>query len=598
MIARYLQLPVDAFARRQHYIDHIAPVWNALKKEMRGKFYIPAHLETYALAKGIENLVIAPKIGHDVMNVFPDGLGPIIVAAYGDMIFAVRRVPQRTIIFMEHGVGITFGKHPGYAGGGGTRKRIDLFLNQNERVQALNQKAFPRTPGVVIGTPKLDALSAKKYQDTNGKKPVVCVSFHWNGVEVTPEAGNAFRHFAGILPELAKRKDFKLIGHGHPRYRFVLDSFYYENGIEAVWDFEEVMRRADVYVNDSSSTLYEFCITGKPVVILNAPEFRKHKQWGVRFWDYTDIGPQVDDPADLLEAIQSQVRAAKGGEDPYAKARRKAVRELYPHRGRSAKRAARAIEEFTGRKLPEMRKVQSRKGESLGIIYMAFGQPAVEGVMSSVNSLHRLGLDIPVCIVGDTPVKGMQFVRWPGESPFDPKCAQNFQFRAGRIKPGLCELTPFQRTLYIDADTEFMSKKIVEGFRFLDDHDIALAKELLTIGKLYNKPRAGWEINIQERDATIEFLGGDPDTHFLNSGVLFFRKCPAVQKVFKAWGEEWRVWQQWDEQLSLMRALYRYPVKIKYLEVDWNHPHRDQAKIIFHNYGRGPVRSNVESVTA
>jgi len=73
-----------------------------------------------------------------------------------------------------------------------------------------------------------------------------------------------------------------------------------------------------------------------------------------------------------------------------------------------------------------------------------------------------------------------------------------------------------------------------------------------------------------------------------------------VQAVFDAWGEEWDKWQQWDEQLSLMRAMYRVgaDVKIKYLDVDWNHPHRDQAEIIFHNYGRGPVRSNVEPVTA
>jgi len=230
---------------------------------------------------------------------------------------------------------------------------------------------------------------------------------------------------------------------------------------------------------------------------------------------------------------------------------------------------------------------------------MAFGEPAAQGVMASVNSLRGLGLDVPVCVVGDTPIEGMQFIEWPGQSPFDPDCAQNFQFRAGRIKPGLCKLTPFDRTLYIDADTEFMSKQVLQGWRFLENHDMALARELLTIGKLYNKPRAGWEINIQERDATIEELGGDKDIHFLNSGVIFFRKNPAVGRVFEAWGAAWQEWQQWDEQLSLMRALYRTGgVKIKYLEVDWNQPHRDQAEIIFHNYGRGPVRSNVERITA
>lgn len=596
---RLLKLPVDAFARREHYLDHILPVWKALKETTRGRFYVPAHLVAYARSKGLEP-AIAEQMSHDVMKVYPGGMGPLIVAAYGDMMCAIRRVPQRPIIFMEHGVGISFGKHPGYAGGGGTRRRIDLFLNQNEHVHLKNKRAFPKTEGVVIGTPKLDHIRrALGEVHKNGHKPVVCVSFHWNGEEIAPEAGTAFKHYIHALPELAKCKDFKLIGHGHPRYRFVLEPAYRELGIEAVWDFEAVMRRADVYVNDCSSTLYEFCITGKPVVILNAPEFRRNVHTGVRFWDYTDIGPQVDDPACLMEAVRSQVEAARGGADPFAKARKKAVRELYPHLGQASKRAARAIEEFTGRSLPRTRKIRTMHDETVGIVYMAFGEPAIAGVMSSVNSLRRLGLDVPVCIVGDTPIKGMRFVEWPGESPFDGSCAENFQFRAGRIKPGLFALTPFERTLYIDADTEFMSKKVLQGWRFLDNYDMALARELLEIGQLYNKPRAGWEINIMERDATIAELGGDKTTPFLNSGVIFFRKTEAVRRIFDEWGAAWREWQQWDEQLSLMRAMYRVGgVKVKQLDVDWNHPHREQAGIIFHNYGRSVVRSSLERVTA
>jgi len=600
---RLLRLPVDAFARREHYLDHILPVWNALKPSTRGKFYVPENLAAYARSQGLEPAV-ARQLGHDVMRVYPDGLGPLIVAAYGDMMCAVRRVPQRPILFMEHGVGLSFGKNPAYAGAGGTRKRIDLFLDPNEHVREKNRSAFPKTAGRVIGTPWLDdfskQLSAFSARHTNGHKPVVCVSFHWNGDEVAAEAGNAFQHYAGALPELAQCDDFKLIGHGHPRYRFVLEPFYREHGIQAVWDFKEVMRRADVYVNDSSSTLYTFCITGKPVVILNDPKFRKNKHWGIRFWEYSDVGPQVEDPSELMEAIRSQMAALQGGADPYAKARKKAVRALYPHLGKAAKRAARAIEEFTGRRLPKLRKVRTRQRETLGIIYMAFGKPAVEGVMSSVNSLRKLGLDVPICIVGDTPIEGMRFVEWTGQSPFDPSCARNFQFRAGRIKPGLCALTPFERTLYIDADTEFLSTKVLKGWHYLDDHDMALAREKLEIGQLYNKPRAGWEINIQERDATIQELGGDVNTPFLNSGVIFFRKNQAVMRVFRAWGEAWQEWQQWDEQLSLMRAMYRVGsgVKVKQLSVDWNHPHRDQAQIIFHNYGRGPVRSNLERVAA
>jgi len=418
---------------------------------------------------------------------------------------------------------------------------------------------------------------------------VVCISFHWDGSAISPEAGNAFSFYRSILPALAERDEFTLIGHGHPRIIGTLEPFYKYCGIEPVHDFMEVMERADLYVNDSSSTLYEFCVTGKPVVILNAPEFRRGLHLGIRFWEYTDIGPMVDQPEELLGAILDQL---SGSGEHYAQAREQAVADLYPYLGQASARAANVIEEFVTSKYPRPAKIEEVDGESIGILYMCFGARAAAEIRKSVKSLHSVGLNIPICVVGDTPVRGAQFIEWTGQSPFDASQRENFQFRAGRIKPFLPELTPFERTLYIDADTEFMSD-ILEGFKMLSEVDMALAEELLSIGQLYNKPRAGWEINILERDATIEELGGDPNTRFLNSGVIFFRKSEAVLKLFTRWAEQWLRWQQWDEQLALMRALKACPVKYQALSVDWNHPHRHQARIIFHNYGRGVARTNV-----
>src|SRR4030066_1283564 len=185
---------------------------------------------------------------------------------------------------------------------------------------------------------------------------------------------------------------------------------------------------------------------------------------------------------------------------------------------------------------------------------MSFGQRAASESRKSMASLRNVGLKIPVCVVGDTPARGAQFIEWEGESPFDGSQRKNFQFRAGRVKPFLYGLTPFERTLYIDADTEFMSD-ILTGFEMLDVYDMALAGGLLSVGQLYNKPLAGWEINIMERDATIVERGGDPNTRFLNSGVVFFRKWDPVAPLFEAWGRQWLRGRERDEQLSLMRAL-------------------------------------------
>ncbi len=588
MAQRHWARPIDFFARRSNYIDHMAPIWFALDDSVRGSFYVPELIYEYAVSKGVDPVALKSPGVNNKLDVLPLGTGPVVTAAYGDLQAALRKDPRRPQIFMQHGVGLTF-PHSAYAGGAGMQRDVSLFLDPNQHTRDLVAKTFPHKPGFVVGTPKLDKFLNTKGTKEHEGKTVVCVSFHWDGSAIAAEAGNAFAHYRNILPVLAEQEHFTLIGHGHPRAMPGLAPFYQSIGIEPVWDFDEVMERADVYVNDCSSTLYEFCVTGKPVVILNAPHFRRGVHTGIRFWEYTDVGPMVDEPDRLLEAIISQLT---GWNEAYRPAREQAVADLYPFLGESAKRAAEVIESFVASKGPAVHKIERVHDESIGILYMCFGQRAAAEVRKSMASLRNLGLSIPVCVVGDTPVKGAQFIEWTGESPFDASQRQNFQFRAGRIKPFLVELTPFQRTLYIDADTEFMSD-FVKGFEMLGEYDMALAEELLSIGQLYNKERAGWEINVVERDQTIQELGGDPKKKFLNSGVVFFRKCPQVAALFKAWHCQWMRFQQWDEQLALMRALHECPVKYKALSVDWNHPHRHQAKIIFHNYGRGVARVNV-----
>lgn len=575
----------------------MAPVWFALDEDMRGSFYVPALIQDYAIKKGLDVIALKPPGINNKLDVAPRGDGPLVTCGYNDLQRALHKKPRRPMIFMQHGIGLTF-QNNAYAGGAGMQRDVSLFLDPNEHTRALIAKVFPHKPGFVVGTPKLDGfvnqgLVTGKKKEERGK-PVVCISFHWDGSRIAPEAGNAFEHYRSVLPELARSENFTLIAHGHPRNLGALAHYYEQCGIETVWDFDEVMERADLYVNDCSSTLYEFCVTGKPVIILNAPQFRRNVHLGLRFWEYTDVGPQVESCEELLSVISDQLSVIS---DQWAEAREKAVADLYPYLGQSAQRAAEVIQEFVLSKAPAPTRIEKVNDESIGILYMGFGSRAASEIRKSMASLRNVGLKIPVCVVGDTPVRGAQFIQWEGESPFDGSQRENFQFRAGRVKPFLYGLTPFERTLYIDADTEFMSD-ILQGFGFLDQYDMALAEELLSIGQLYNKARSGWEINIIERDATIAEIGGDPNTKFLNSGVIFFRKCDQVAALFEAWGRQWLRWQQWDEQLSLMRALHECPVNYKALPVDWNHPHRQKAKIIFHNYGRGPARTNLKGVMA
>jgi hypothetical protein len=104
-------------------------------------------------------------------------------------------------------------------------------------------------------------------------------------------------------------------------------------------DFADVCRRADVYVCDNSSTLYEFASTGRPVVVLNSPQYRGTVNHGLRFWDAAHVGLHAwpgDNLGDVVErALQDPPKAREDRED--------ALDIVYAYRTGGAQRAADAI---------------------------------------------------------------------------------------------------------------------------------------------------------------------------------------------------------------------------------------------------------------
>jgi len=298
---------INFFARRSHFIDHLAPIYNELGNR-KGCFFIPVELEQYAIKLGIEPDILKPRMKNNPMEVAPPTvLGPLLVASVGDLQMAYL-TGSRKIVLMEHGPGITFPGNSSYAGNMGYRKKALLTLAPNRFVFEKTRSVMPEANQAVIGTPMLDRY-AGRFTDSRiiPVKPTIAIAFHWDGSRVAPEAGNAFRHYQSIIPELAKCPDLNLIAHGHPRNLEGYRGFYEKLGVEVVSDFHEVMDRAHLLINDCSSIAYMFLATGWPVILLNAPWFRKNVNFGLRFWDYTNIGEQVDNPNDLFNAISRTV---------------------------------------------------------------------------------------------------------------------------------------------------------------------------------------------------------------------------------------------------------------------------------------------------
>jgi CDP-glycerol glycerophosphotransferase (TagB/SpsB family) len=165
---------------------------------------------------------------------------------------------------------------------------------------------------------------------------VVAVSFHWD-CQVAQETRSSFIFFRSGL---ALSKNYKLIGHGHPRMFDRLKPWYDRKGIETERSFTEVLKKADLYVCDNSSSLFEFAATGRPVVVMNPPFYRRGIRHGLRFWDAADVGLSLERPSDFNTVV---LRALK---DPaQSKVNRAAALDLvYSHRdGTSAERAASAL---------------------------------------------------------------------------------------------------------------------------------------------------------------------------------------------------------------------------------------------------------------
>jgi hypothetical protein len=307
---------LDFYASEIHYFDHIIPIWNMLPNKYKGIFNVS--LEVFDKRRLSYNEF---KLGKPTDNL-------TLVASYKDYCMTKGKV-----IFMEHGIGHNYGNgHPAYVGGR-DKDRVVLFLNQHALSQNTNLKAYPNTPSEIIGTPKTDSI---KPMPTHNDKPIVCISFHWDCF-VCNNTRSAYYYYKDILSELAQSKEFTLIAHGHPRRN---DSEMELLGIKFYSDLAEIMKIADIYVNDNSSSMYEFALTGKPVIVLNCPLYDRNRDTGIRFWQYI-LGKQVNSPNELKPTILSVIR-----NDTFKYKREEILHTLYPFRYVSTDRAVEVILEY------------------------------------------------------------------------------------------------------------------------------------------------------------------------------------------------------------------------------------------------------------
>jgi hypothetical protein len=184
---------------------------------------------------------------------------------------------------------------------------------------------------------------------------------------------------------------------------------------------------------------------------------------------------------------------------------------------------------------------------STGVLYIATGQKYIEEALASASSLRKVLPHIPIAIFSDVRVDS---------DLFDEKSIlENPEYTVGDRIPALL-LSPFERTLYIDADT-YVCADFTDAFRLLDRFDIALTH---TQSRPYFRPTDDLPESFQDYSA----------------GIILYRKSPA----FTAFTQQWLTFFHQHRQIrpdvasqpAFNVALYHSNLRIATLPTDYHCP--------------------------
>lgn len=195
-----------------------------------------------------------------------------------------------------------------------------------------------------------------------------------------------------------------------------------------------------------------------------------------------------------------------------------------------------------------------------GFVYIAYGDTARQECAMSIASLRNFHHE-PIAVIGDGVVAGARLI---------PAASQDKVARSVKVR--LDQLSPFDETIYLDADTRvrgdlsFMFNALDDGF------DLVIAPSSM------QADRALWHVDTDERETTFDEMGFTPVQY--QAGVLAFKRSAAP--FFAAWREEWARFGGQD-QAAFLRALQRVPVKLHIVGQAYN-----GGALVAHLHGRMP----------
>ncbi len=320
---------VDIVGRREHYFEHLLPVWRALPDGVRGDVMVPPVRWRSRVLERIGAPL--PKCRLDGRQVLTHTLAKHVLLASAEDY--KREGLGRRLAYLNHGVGQAWRDKRGWVPRGAAMPKpgVSLFLVPGAFAERVTREVHPDARVVNVGVPKLDAFAGRAWESGD----IIVFSTHWNMAN-PPEAMGVLGEFERGISAL---RGYRVMLHAHPKDDVPARAMAARLGVPFIESFAEVLERASVYATDSSSTLFEFAAVGKPVVVLNGRAYRRDHEHGLRFWEAASVGVNVDDERDLQSAVD--VAFADSRRERFNRAR--AVALAYGPHGVDGGATARAV---------------------------------------------------------------------------------------------------------------------------------------------------------------------------------------------------------------------------------------------------------------
>jgi hypothetical protein len=132
--------------------------------------------------------------------------------------------------------------------------------------------------------------------------------------------------------------------------------------------------------------------------------------------------------------------------------------------------------------------------------------------------------------------------------------------------------TPFERTLYLDADTRVVHP-VEDVFRLLDRFDIAMAHAPRRNSR---ETRETWRVDLPDAFPQV------------NSGVIAFRRTPDVLDLLQDWSEAYREGGFKKDQVTLREVLWLSDLRLAILPPEYNIKHRKYVDSVWESWEAVP----------